>query len=165
VPTPNTPYKAGDKVFIRSLQMQAVITDAGPEDVEVQFGSLRARTQYDDISKENPVEVIEKGESGRSRLHRSPAPHRPEVFRQSPGLELSIRGQRVEDAISMLERYLEEAYLARLPYVRIIHGKGTGTLRQVVGDVLKTSPYIEKWELASENEGGAGVTVAGFKVD
>jgi DNA mismatch repair protein MutS2 len=159
------PYKHGDKVFIISLQMRAVITDVGEDDVEVQFGSLRARTQFNDISRDNPSEDLGKTETGRSRLHRSPAPPRPDVFRESPGLELSIRGQRAEDAISMVERYLEQAYMARLPFARIVHGKGTGVLRQVVQDMLKSSPYVEKWELASEKEGGAGVTIVKFKAD
>jgi DNA mismatch repair protein MutS2 len=159
------PYKHGDKVFITSLQIRAVITDVGEDDVEVQFGSLRARTQFNDISRDNPAEDLGKTETGRSRLHRSPAPPRPDVFRESPGLELSIRGQRAEDAISLVERYLEQAYMARLPFARIVHGKGTGVLRQVVQGMLKSSTYVEKWELASEKEGGAGVTVVKFKAD
>jgi len=158
-------YKAGDKVFIISLQMRAVITDVGEDDVEVQFGSLRARTQFNDISRDNPSNHTEKPVTGRSGLHRSPAPPRPEVFRDSPGTELNIRGQRAEDAISMVERYLEQAYMARLPFACIIHGKGTGALRQIVQDLLKSSPYVEKWELASEKEGGAGVTVVRFKME
>ena len=165
VTPPDLSYKLGDKVFITSLQMRAVITDVGEDDVEVQFGSLRARTQFNDINRENPDENLGRTETGRSRLHRSPAPPRPVVFHESPGLELSIRGKRADDAISMVERYLEQAYMARLPFACIVHGKGTGALRQIVQDLLKSSPYVEKWELASEKEGGAGVTVVKFKTD
>jgi DNA mismatch repair protein MutS2 len=158
-------FKAGDKVFIRSLQMRAVITDVGEDDVEVQFGSLRARTQVNDIQKDIPGMQPDKPEPRPVRVLRSQSPARPEVFRESPGLELSIRGQRVDDAISLVERYLEQAYMARLPFARIVHGKGTGTLRQVVQDLLKSSPYVEGWEIADEKEGGAGVTVVKFKPD
>ena len=74
-----------------------------------------------------------------------------------------VRGMRVDDALAELERYLEKAYSAGLPYVRIVHGKGTGTIRQVVQEYLNTSPYVERWELAMRNEGGEGVTVAHLK--
>ncbi len=106
-----------------------------------------------------------KTETGQSQTASLSRPPRPEVFRESPGLELSIRGKRADDAISMVERYLEQAYMARLPFARIVHGKGTGALRQIVQDLLKSSPYVEKWELASEKEGGAGVTIVRFKTE
>jgi DNA mismatch repair protein MutS2 len=60
----------------------------------------------------------------------------------------------------MLERYLDEAYRAGLPYVNIIHGKGTGALRQVVRELLNASPAVARHELAPQNQGGDGVTVA-----
>jgi DNA mismatch repair protein MutS2 len=78
----------------------------------------------------------------------------------SPGVELDIRGQRVEDAVESLQRYLERAYLAGLPYVRIIHGKGTGKLRQAIRDSVRQSPHVSRWESGGETEGGDGVTVA-----
>jgi DNA mismatch repair protein MutS2 len=59
-----------------------------------------------------------------------------------------------------LERYLDAAYAAGLPFVRIVHGKGTGTLRQVVRQFLGSSPLVKNWEIALDNEGGEGVTVA-----
>ncbi len=77
----------------------------------------------------------------------------------SPGLEFDIRGQTVEEALPALERYLDAAYLAGLPWVRIIHGKGTGKLRQGVRDFLRTSPVVQSQETGREGEGGDGVTV------
>jgi DNA mismatch repair protein MutS2 len=159
------PYKIGDKVFITSLQTRAVVTDVGVEDVEVQFGSLRARTQLADIQKENSGEKGKPSEPGKTKSSRIRTATRLTVFRESPGLELNIRGQRVDDATSLVERYLEHAYLAGLPFARIVHGKGTGTLRQVVQDLLKGSSYVEGWEIAGEKEGGAGVTIVKFKSD
>ena len=81
-------------------------------------------------------------------------------FYPSPGMELDIRGQRAEDALDALDRYLESAFLAGLPYVRIIHGKGTGRLRQVVREALQESPHVSSWENGQDKEGGEGVTVA-----
>ncbi len=85
----------------------------------------------------------------------SPAPFSP-----SPGVELDIRGQRAEDSLEALERYLESAYLAGMPYVRIIHGKGTGRLRQVIREELARSEFVTSFESGGESEGGDGVTVA-----
>ena len=74
--------------------------------------------------------------------------------------EVGNRGQRAEDALDALDRYLESAFLAGLPFVRIIHGKGTGRLRQVVREALQESPHVSGWENGQEKEGGEGVTVA-----
>jgi len=83
----------------------------------------------------------------------------------SPGMELDLRGQRAEDALDALERYMESAYLAGLPFVRIIHGKGTGRLRQVVREALHQSPHVKNFEMGQDNEGGDGVTVARLHTD
>jgi DNA mismatch repair protein MutS2 len=86
------------------------------------------------------------------------------MYYPSPGMELDLRGQRAEDALEALDRYLESAYLAGLPFVRIIHGKGTGRLRQVIRDALGQSPHVKSWEAGADKEGGEGVTVAKLSV-
>ena len=75
-------------------------------------------------------------------------------------MEISLRGRLVEDGLDELDRYLEQAYGAGLPWVRIIHGKGTGRMREAVRAALKDSPYVKSFEEARDNEGGAGVTIA-----
>jgi DNA mismatch repair protein MutS2 len=79
---------------------------------------------------------------------------------KSPGLELNLRGKLVEDGLEELDRYLERAYSSGLLFVRIVHGKGTGRMREAVRTALKDSPYVASFEEPKENEGGAGVTVA-----
>jgi DNA mismatch repair protein MutS2 len=87
--------------------------------------------------------------------------HRPSsLHAASPGMELDLRGQRAEDALEMLDRYLEKATMAGLPFVRIIHGKGTGKLRQEVRTMLKGHPQVISFEQGEPKEGGEGVTVA-----
>ena len=66
----------------------------------------------------------------------------------------------MEDGVEELERYLERAYSSGLLFVRIVHGKGTGKLREAVRNALKDSPYVASFEEPKDNEGGAGVTVA-----
>ena len=77
----------------------------------------------------------------------------------SPGLELDLRGLRVDDGLSQLDSYLDAAYVAGLPFVRIIHGKGTGAMRTAIRDVLHGHPLVSHYERGGEKEGGDGVTV------
>ena len=85
---------------------------------------------------------------------------RSAVGTKSPGIELNLRGKLVEDGLDELERYLERAYSSGLLFVRIVHGKGTGKMREAVRNALKGSPYVASFEEPKDNEGGAGVTVA-----
>ena len=78
----------------------------------------------------------------------------------SPGVQIDLRGQRVDDALHELDRYLDEAAMASLPWVRVIHGKGTGKLRREVRRYLDTHPLVSSHETAPLNEGGDGATVA-----
>jgi DNA mismatch repair protein MutS2 len=82
---------------------------------------------------------------------------------ESPGAELSLRGQRYEQAFESLDRYLDQAYAAGLPFVRIIHGKGTGQLRTMVREELARRAYVNRYEEGQPHEGGEGVTVAFFE--
>lgn len=78
--------------------------------------------------------------------------------------ELDLRGKRVDEAMDETEKYLDDALIAGLKDVRIIHGKGTGVLREVVTDILKSHPGIKSYRLGGYNEGGDGVTVASLDV-
>ena len=78
---------------------------------------------------------------------------------RSPGLEIDLRGQTVEEALERLERYLDQATMAGLPWVRVIHGKGTGTLRVAVQRTLKDHPLVASYETAPPAEGGEGATI------
>jgi DNA mismatch repair protein MutS2 len=78
------------------------------------------------------------------------------------GMELDLRGKRVDEGLAELTSYLESAYLGSLPWVRIIHGKGTGRMKQAVRQALSQNPHVSDWEEGKDGEGGAGVTVARF---
>ncbi|HYH11667.1 MAG TPA: Smr/MutS family protein, partial [Thermomicrobiales bacterium] len=80
-------------------------------------------------------------------------------------VETDLRGLRAAEVEERVEQYVHDAYLAGLPWVRIIHGKGTGALRKVVRDVLQAHPVVERAETAKQNEGGDGATVAYLRND
>ena len=157
------PIRLGDKVRVRSLNAQGVVTALSEEEAEVQVGMLRVRTRRADLML--PGEAAETAEPARrveasSSTGSQPAPARGELLHASPGLELDLRGQRAEEALEALDRYLDSAYLAGLPFVRIIHGKGTGRLREVVRQALGQNQHVRSFEPGGEKEGGEGVTVA-----
>lgn len=167
--TASRPLRLGDKVRVRSIQMDGIITAMSDTDFEIQVGNLRVRARQGDLQRqgvpEPAVQPEPKPVSGRTTLTR-PTSGQSEVstFHPSPGMELDLRGQRAEDALETMDRYLESAYLAGLPFVRIIHGKGTGRLRQVIRESLSQSPHVKNWEAGVEKEGGEGVTIAKLAV-
>ncbi|MBE2220495.1 MAG: Smr/MutS family protein [Anaerolineae bacterium] len=143
--------QVGDTVLVKSLDRRAevVLLDKKHE-ATVAMGRLQMRVKFDDLEfKGRPVEEEEHEAAGISTPSGSHA-----------GLELDIRGRRVEDGLAELDRYLDNAFLARMPWVRIIHGKGTGALRTAVRDALKSNSHVKSFEEGIEGEGGAGVTVA-----
>jgi len=77
--------------------------------------------------------------------------------------EINLIGKTVDEAIAVLDKYLDDAYLAHLPSVRIVHGKGTGALRNAVHSHLKRQKYVKSYHLGEYGEGDAGVTIADFK--
>jgi DNA mismatch repair protein MutS2 len=161
-----SPLRLGEKVRLRSLRMEGVVSALGENEIEVQVGGLRVRARLADVVRAG--EEVAEPAPGLAPSRQPTPPAGPGasqdeaggVFRPSPGMELDLRGQRAEDAVDMLERYLESAYLAGLPFARIIHGKGTGRLRQVVREILHDSPHVKSWEAGNDNEGGDGVTIA-----
>ncbi|MGB9879336.1 MAG: Smr/MutS family protein, partial [Anaerolineae bacterium] len=146
------PLAVGDTVWISSLNQTGQIIHLANGEAEVQVGLFRAKVPVIDLEKRHSaVPPIES-----SQVHIALAP------RPMPSVELNIRGMRVEEALPLLNKYLDDAYLASLPYVRIIHGKGTGTLRKVVREILAEHPLVASFRPGELNEGGEGVTIVKF---
>ena len=162
------PLRPGDKVRVRSISMEGVIAAVGESDVEVQVGNLRVRARLSDLQRKGDPEAGAEEQpavsAGKTKFSSSGL-QTATPFYASPGMEIDLRGQRAEDALDALERYLESAYLAGLPYVRIIHGKGTGKLRQSIREALVASGHVKNWENGNEKEGGEGVTIARLNLD
>jgi DNA mismatch repair protein MutS2 len=119
------------------------------------------RAKLDDLQaasetvEETPPPTVKKGRAESATSTPAATPFRP-----SPGMEIDLRGQRAEDALDALDRYISNASLSGLPFVRIIHGKGTGRLRQVIREALKGNEEVKGFEEGGDKEGGEGVTIA-----
>jgi DNA mismatch repair protein MutS2 len=164
------PLRLGDKVRLKTLNTQGVVSALGEEEAEVQVGMLRVRSRLADLEPVDgspETELPARPVRRRKSLEAAPAgtPTQSITLPTSPGIELDLRGQRADEALEALDRYLDAAYLAGLPFVRIIHGKGTGKLRQSVREVLAQHPHIRSFEPGGEKEGGDGVTVAKLQTE
>ena len=81
----------------------------------------------------------------------------------SVGIEINLLGKTVDEAVAELDKYLDDAYLAHMPSVRIVHGKGTGALRKGIHNYLRRLKTVDNFHLAAFGEGDAGVTIVEFK--
>ncbi|MGE0598047.1 MAG: endonuclease MutS2 [Dehalococcoidia bacterium] len=138
----------GDVIHVRDIpQLGEALTAVGDDGrVEVQFGSLRMKVSVERIDR-----IEQMGPSG----EKVAVPTGPHV-----SMELDLRGQRAEAALEQFETYLDGAFRAGLPFVRIIHGKGTGALRAAIREALANHPLVKRFESASPQDGGDGVTIA-----
>jgi len=161
-PRPRRPegqIQVGEKVLVRRLGTEGTVMSVDAEGLEIQVGMLRLRVRPTDVDRRvavvEPVAVEKLAAvvTGRTAL--------PTV--DSPGLELDLRGQRVDEALDALDSYLERGFTAGLIFGRIIHGRGTGALRQAIREALRQSSYIKRWESGGEKEGGDGVSVVFFE--
>ncbi len=151
--------KLGERVTVRSLNAEGLVTALGEFDAEIQIGTLRVRARLSDLVRKSENQTVDDRPKTEAN-HSSSTVHRQS---SSPGMEVDLRGLMVEDALDKMERYLEQAFLSGLPFVRIIHGKGTGKLRQAVREALRGHEYVSSFEEGGSTEGGEGVTVAKMK--
>jgi DNA mismatch repair protein MutS2 len=156
LPEPHGPLQEGDQVYLRSLGKNGQVLGIDGEDVELMVGNIRVRARKSDL------EYISQPESSRVDVAQQTLVRTPEQA-ESPGLELDLRGQQVDEALENLGYFLDRAFLARLPWARIIHGMGTGRLRSAVRKALQSYPQVSHFEAGKEGEGGDGVTVVSFE--
>ncbi|GAB4531591.1 MAG: endonuclease MutS2 [Anaerolineales bacterium] len=155
--------RPGVKVHVPQLNTQGVIISLDEEQAEVQVGVLRVRLRRAELQTaaeetDSPTAAAAPQSDSAPKADTAAAPTSGNA--PSPGVELDLRGLRVDEALEALDRYLDAAFLAGLPWVRIIHGRGTGRVRAAVRDALQRHPHVASWESGGEGEGGDGVSVA-----
>ena len=149
----------GDKVRVLSLNLEGTVSTLpnAKGDLFVQMGILRSQVNLRDLEyigeAEQPYAAKSTSGSGKIRMSKSAL----------VSTEINLIGMTVDEAMGHLDKYLDDAYLAHMPSVRIVHGKGTGALRNAVHQQLKRSKYVKSFRLGTFGEGDAGVTIAEFK--
>jgi DNA mismatch repair protein MutS2 len=145
--------RLGEQVHLHRLDTEGEVTALDAEEAEVQIGRLRVRARLDELGPPRAASP----EVFAVRPTRSVSTIR--LRAEAPPAELHLRGKTVEDALVELERHLDAAYSAGMPFLRIVHGKGTGRLREAVREMLRGHPYVATVEPGGQREGGEGVTV------
>jgi DNA mismatch repair protein MutS2 len=137
-------------------QNGSVLSAPADGEVEVQVGSMRLTLPLREVERLEPDEPS-----------RTASPTSPILIEKSFGVpdEIHLRGLTVDEALPELDKYLDDAYLAGRRTVRIIHGKGTGALREAVRRYLRQHPHIASFEYAQAIEGGIGATVAQMRTE
>lgn len=156
-------FKVGTHVRVLSMNLIGTVT-APPSpkgEITVQMGSLSTKTKFNNleilVGYKDPEEAKKapKGAGGSGKIKMSKA--------ASISHEINLLGLTVDEAVAKLDKYLDDAYISRIPQVRIVHGKGTGALRNGVTAYLRGVPYIKSFRLGEIGEGDTGVTIVDFK--
>ncbi|MBQ4258799.1 MAG: endonuclease MutS2 [Lachnospiraceae bacterium] len=166
-PSGNTPksnidpkkLKKGDSVKIVSMGLKGTVSTLpdAKGNLFVQCGIIRTQTNIRDLVLVEEATIsapgLKSGGAGKIKMGKS----------LSVSTEINLLGQTVDEALATLDKYLDDAYLAHLPSVRVVHGKGTGALRSAVHNHLKRLRYVKEYRLGEYGEGDAGVTIVTFK--
>jgi DNA mismatch repair protein MutS2 len=147
--------KAGDRVRLRDFSRPGRVLTRDGERIEVEAGNVRMRLRLEDILEVLPAEAAPARSAG-VQVHA--ATLEPAALR-----EIVLIGEKSDEALRRLEKFLDNALLAEIPSVRIVHGSGMGVLRKLVADTLSKNPHIARFYHPPQNEGGGGVTIAEMK--
>ena len=146
--------ESGDTVWVADLNATGQVLALDGEAAEVQVGAFRVRARLVSLELRHKAAKKPPVEADEPKIAATPA--------RAVSLELHLRGLRVDEALPRVEKYLDDAYRAQAPFVRIVHGKGTGALRKAVRQFLQSYPLIESFRSGVEGEGDTGVTVVKF---
>jgi DNA mismatch repair protein MutS2 len=151
---PPEEIQPGDLVWVAGYDRFGEATSApdGRGEVELHLGPLKGRVRLDQVERVQRPKQKDGPAPQPSPTSTLPKP-------ETPPLEIEVRGQTVDEAIPIVDQYLDQAYRAALPTVRVIHGRGTGTLRSQVRALLAKHPLVTSYETAQREDGGEGVTV------
>ena len=151
------PPRPGDRVFVASLKKEGVVEESDEEAAVVRIGSARMRVRLEECRVAQPRAGQDRPEPGVSLPAGVTAAFAPRE--NAPG-EVMLLGLTVEEALSRLDKFLDDAFLSGRSEVRVIHGHGTGRLRGAVREFLSAHPHVESHRAGAATEGGTGATIA-----
>lgn len=157
--------KIGLTVFVSNLNTEGVIVSGISKDdtVQVQIGVMKMKVDIKYLQKVSATENNSKG-SSTSKSHDYTYSGRSSLKSQHVSPEINLLGLTVDEAIPIVDKYLDDCYMAKLSPVRIVHGKGTGALRNSIHHYLKTNKLVDNFRLGTFGEGEMGVTVVSLKI-
>ena len=157
--------KVGAKVFVIPLNTEGIVETLPDKDYNlfVQIGIMKTAVNLKNLEliddgnvKVDGINIKKtKSKNGMSKIKIEKS------YSVSP--EINLIGMTTDEAIFLLDKYIDDAYIAHIPYVRIIHGRGTGALKKAVQEYCRKSKIIKKYRLGDFGEGSDGVTIASFE--
>jgi DNA mismatch repair protein MutS2 len=154
------PIVVGDRVKLRSLGSVGIVDSLKGDEAEIRVKSLRMREKLENLEL---VEIVAPAKSKTGKFAGLGAPRGTEVHlktgQQNGRSELNVIGQTTDEAVDAVDKFLDEASMAGLAQVRIIHGHGTGALRRAIADMLKDHPHVARFIAAPQDQGGSGATL------
>ena len=150
-------FKVGDSVFVTTLSLNGTVKEAANKDGDlvIQMGFLSSVVNYKNLELLAPEKVPKPQHQPKDRYSINKA--------ATINPEINLLGNTVDEAIARLEKYLDDAMIAGLTSVRVVHGKGTGALRKGIHEYLRKLKFVKSYKLAEFGEGDAGVTIVTFK--
>lgn len=149
----------GDSVYIQTLKTSGKVLIVDENEVLVEVGSMKLKLPKLGLRKSAGPFIPDKAaDKGRRKITRMNEKNEKKLKAQMIGTEIDVRGENAEDAIFRVEKFIDESILVGTPYIRIIHGKGTGVLKTQIHQMLKAHPHIKSFSLAPLNQGGDGAT-------
>ena len=152
--------RIGDPVFVTSLGLRGTVSTLpnAKGDLVVQMGALNSQVNIKDLEAVDEKPDDKPKTSNYTKMGKIKMSKSATI---SP--EINLIGKTVDEALAVLDKYLDDAYLSHIPQVTIIHGRGTGALRNAVHDFLKKSSYVKSYRTGGFNEGNTGATIVDFK--
>lgn len=153
-------FKLGTSVRVLSMNLSGTVHSLPDAKgiVEVQMGILRSKVPITDL------DIIEETVSYTAKQTRRTSSGKMKMSKSlSVSPEINLIGRTTDEAVALLDKYLDDAYLAHISPVRVVHGKGTGALRNAVHQYLKRQKHVKSYRLGAFGEGDAGVTIVEFK--
>lgn len=151
----NEKIEVGDRVLIKSYGQNGIVKKIDKKKYLVSFGQFELEFTKNDLELSQKTETKKEIKPKKTNIGITP--------NKVASLELDLRGFRYEDVEEAMEQAMDRAYLANMPYIRVIHGFGTGAVRKAVYEYLKTSPYVASYRFGQEGEGLNGVTIVSLK--
>jgi DNA mismatch repair protein MutS2 len=159
VPAPEREIVPGDRVRLRSFGSVGIVDDVKGDEAEVRVKSLRFREKLENLELVEEVAPAKPGSGRFAKLRPSSTELRLAASAENARAEINVIGQRADEAVEAVDKFLDEAVMNSLGQVRVVHGHGTGALRRAVAELLSGHPHVARFSAASQDQGGSGATV------
>ena len=153
------PIAVGNKVKLLSFGSLGIVDQIKDGHAEVRVKSLRFREKLENLELVEAVAPPKEGKLEKLRHSANADQHVASTAEQRTVSELNVIGQTTDEAVDAVDKFLDEASLAHVSQVRIIHGHGTGALRRAIGGLLDGHPHVDRFRAAPPDQGGAGATL------